>query len=302
MSASSGSLRGLRFQFYDLDVGTRSDDIALLFPGWRAGDERVVVFSPHDDDAVLGAGYAILAARAAGAEVHVFIFSDGRLGYSTVADKETIVAQRSAETVRAYEVLGIDETHIVRFDYPDSSVNQYVGWVLPDGAEASFPADLRALRGVGVTRILVPNRHREHVDHEAVGRIGLYDGPLVGDDVLPDHGSARPVRSYHEYAVWGDFSPEDALVSARPVALRANRAVVTGEETETLVSEAVRAFASQGRVIAGIMDARRRRRFDGRFMELYVTVEPRPTLDYAPYAERIREIDGTDAQPKGEPS
>lgn len=292
----SGSSRtGLHFEFYDLRAGTRSEDISLLFPGWGVGDERVVVFSPHDDDAVLGAGYAILAAQAAGAEVYVFIFSDGRLGYSTLEEKETIVYRRRAETVRAYEVLGVAESHIVRFDYPDSSINQYVGWVLPDGTEAAFPADLRKLRELAVTRMLVPNRYREHVDHEAVGRIGLYDGPLVGDDVLPDHGSAAPLRSFLEYAVWGDFSPEDALVSARPVDLRANRAVVTGEETEHLVSSAVRKFASQSRVIAGIMEARQRRRFEGRFIELYVKLDPRPTLDYAPYARRIQEIDETDS-------
>ena len=264
MSDASGDVPDLEFRYYDLRAGRCSEDIALLFPEWRVGDERIAIFSPHDDDAILGAGYALLAARAAGAEVYVFIFSDGRGGYSTAAEKDSITGRRRAESVKAYAALGIAESHIVRFDYPDSSVNQHVGWMLPDGTEGSFPADLKKLRERAITRILVPNRYREHIDHEAVSRIGLYDGPIVGDAVLPDWGSAAPVRSFHEYAVWGDFSPEDVLVAGQPTDVRANRAIVTGPETEELICSAVAEFASQGRVIAGIMQARASRRFDGR--------------------------------------
>ena len=50
------------FRFYDLRAGRGSRDIDLLFPGWSPGDERVLVLSPHDDDALLGAGYALAAA------------------------------------------------------------------------------------------------------------------------------------------------------------------------------------------------------------------------------------------------
>ena len=34
-----------RFTCYDLDRSEASDDIALLFPGWQPGDERLVVMS-----------------------------------------------------------------------------------------------------------------------------------------------------------------------------------------------------------------------------------------------------------------
>lgn len=44
--------------------------VCLLFPGWEAEDEHVAVISPHDDDGLLGAGYAILAALANEAEVY----------------------------------------------------------------------------------------------------------------------------------------------------------------------------------------------------------------------------------------
>ena len=53
------------FRYYDLRQRTASSDLGVLFPDWKPGDERVAVFSPHDDDAALGAGYAMLSALAA---------------------------------------------------------------------------------------------------------------------------------------------------------------------------------------------------------------------------------------------
>ena len=46
-----------------LDVDRRAGGgLDVLFPGWKGADERVCVYSPHDDDAILGAGYAMRAA------------------------------------------------------------------------------------------------------------------------------------------------------------------------------------------------------------------------------------------------
>ena len=96
-----------------------------------------MVFSPHDDDGILGAGYAILAALANGAQVYVAIFCDGWAGYSTPEESATIVEQRRRETVAAYGALGIPEEHIVRFDYPDLSLWSWLGWHLPGCARGT---------------------------------------------------------------------------------------------------------------------------------------------------------------------
>ncbi len=69
----------------------------MLFPDWRPGDEHVVVLSPHDDDALLGAGYLILAALANGAKVSAVIFCDGRAGYSAPAGREAGVEVQCGE-------------------------------------------------------------------------------------------------------------------------------------------------------------------------------------------------------------
>ena len=276
------------FTYHDLREKVRCRDIDLLFPDWQEGKERVMVLCPHDDDGILGAGYAILAALANDAEVHVAIFCDGWAGYSTPEEAATIVQRRREETVAAYGILGIPEDHILRFDYPDFSLWPWLGWYLPSGREGTIARVLPRMRELKPTRLLVPNGYREHIDHESVFRVGAYDGPQVGDAILAEYGLAEPIRSYLQYAVWGDFSPEDALVAGAPVELRANRAIVTLPEVEDRIGLAVERFESQRCVIAGILEARRRNRvWQGQALELYLAFDPRPPLDYEPYHRLI---------------
>ncbi len=278
------------FVYYDLRRRVRSEDIELLFPGWEGQKERVLILCPHDDDGVLGASYALLAAQDAGAEAHVAIFCDGWAGYSRPEEAATIVERRRAETVAAYRMLGLAEDRIHRFDYPDFSLWPWLGWRLPGGQEGIDARVLPALRRLAPTRLLVPNGYREHIDHEATYRVGAYDGTQVGDAILAQLGTAEPIRSYLQYAVWGDFTPEDGLVAGTP-AVRANRAILAPQETEERIGRAVEAFASQGQVIAGIVEARRRNRVRGRrALELYLAFDPRPPLDYEPYHRLIAGI------------
>ena len=278
------------FTYYDLRHRARSSDIALLFPGWQPGDERVVVLSPHDDDAALGAGYVMQAVQANGGEVYIFIFCNGCAGYSVPEDKETIVATRQQETIAAYAALNIAEDHLVRFDYPDFSLMSHLGWQMPWNDRGTMERHLHALRDRRITRVLVPNDYREHIDHEATYRAGAYDSPQVGDPVLADWGLTRPVRSTMQYAVWGDFSPEDALVNGEAPLIRANRAVVAGTEVEQAVQESLRAFQSQGQIIEGLIAARQGRKLNGGYLELYVHFDARPALDYRPYHDFIATI------------
>ena len=288
------------FVYYSLRQGTGSQDIDLLFPGWRPGEEKVVVLSPHDDDGVLGAGYAILAALANGAEVYVIIFCDGWAGYSTPEERDTIVARRRLETIAAYASLGVPEDRVLRFDYPDFSLWPWLGWHLPGGEKGTTARFLARMRALGPTRLLLPNGYREHMDHEAAFRVGAYDGPQIGDAILAEWGLAEPVRSTLQYAVWGDFSPEDALVSGAAVDLRANQAIVTSAQMEAKIGLAVRSFASQRRVIEGIMAARHTNRVRGdRAIELYLAFDPRPPLDYGPYHHLIDEIDTRQEEKNG---
>lgn len=280
------------FVYYDLQRRRKSGQIDLLFPEWKAGDERLAIFCPHDDDGILGAGYALLAAQANGAEVYVCIFCDGRAGYSSLEEKETIVATRKRESLAAYEALGVPAEHIIRFNYPDFSVTGWLGWLLPDGKQGTIAQTLPTLRRLGITRILVPNGYREHIDHEATYRAGAYDGPQVGDPILVDWGRAEPVRSMAIYAVWGDLTPEDALVAGRSPRLRGNRVIAAPLAVEEAISASLHCFVSQGQIIEGLLAARQGRRERDRVIEVYLAFDPRPALDYRPYHTALAGIDG----------
>ena len=78
----------------------RFGGIEVLFPDWKKGDERLCVYSPHDDDAIFGAGYAMRAAMDDGAEVFVIIVCSGGCGYSTPEEKDTIVGRAINRRIR----------------------------------------------------------------------------------------------------------------------------------------------------------------------------------------------------------
>jgi len=278
------------YRFYDLRRGMGSPDISMLFPEWQDGHERVLILSPHDDDALLGAGYAMLACQARGAEVHVCIFCDGRAGYSRPDQRETIVATRRSETLRAYSSLGLAKEQIHALGYPDFSLVSYIGWCLSSNREGALRKVIPLLRRLSITRLLIPNGYREHSDHSAAYDIGRFDGVQAGDPVLADWGTVSVVRNTLQYSVWGDLSPEDALVAGADPHIRANRAIVAPYSAEEHINRGLAAWQSQGQIIAGLREQRRERDCGQGMMELYIALDPRPKLDYAPYAELIRRL------------
>ena len=107
------------FRYYDLQLKNSSTNIEIVFPRWKHNDENLVIFSPHDDDVILGAGYILLAALRSGAKVYIIIFNDGSAGYSKIALKDEIISTRKLETLNALKILGIEKDKIIRFNIPD---------------------------------------------------------------------------------------------------------------------------------------------------------------------------------------
>jgi len=274
------------WSFLDLAAAKKFDTPEPLFPGWIKGEERVVVFSPHDDDALLGAGYLILAALEQAAKVDLVIFCDGRAGYSRPEDREGIVGRRKQETLRAYQRLGLEPAAIHRLELPDFSVPLYLGWKLPNGGDGLFARLIPLLRRLRPTRLLIPNGWREHLDHTGVHQAGVFFSPQVGDAILADWGQAPAVRNLLVYSVWGDFPPGQPGAKG----LRADRAILAPARVEERIQEAVAEFASQAEVIAGLTQARAFRIFQGQALEVYQTLDLRPPLDYRPYWDRVKSL------------
>ncbi|HPP66555.1 MAG TPA: PIG-L family deacetylase [bacterium] len=281
----------MTFQYYDLKRKIKSNDIALIFPGWEHKKETVVVFSPHDDDAILGAGYVLVATRANEGRVVVIIACDGRAGYSNPDQKNTIVEIRKQETIQAYKTLGLEEHDIIRFEIPDFSALSYIGWKLSSGIEGTFSKIIPLLRKIGATRLLIPNQYREHIDHLAVSWMGRFDGPQVGDDILADWGAPSKIKTFLEYSVWADFSPEDMILRDEiHSGIRANRAIKATKDVEEKIFESIRKFKSQEQVIASLVDTRKHRNSDKFCIEGYLDINPRPFLDYRNYWDFIEKI------------
>lgn len=279
----------MKFTYCDVNSGAITQDINLLFPDFGK-DEILAVMSPHDDDAIIGAGYAMLAAQQAGADVYVVIFCRGDAGYSTVEEKETIEAVRCRETYDCYARLGIPADHILRMNFPDFSAIGNWGWEKANGEPGDMPTILRFLREKKVTRVMTPNHYHEHIDHVATYLMASYDVPQAGDMALVDHGTPHPVRSTLQYSVWADFDPEDALVSGRPAALRANRILVADEAVEQKIDDAIAAYASQEQIIRNLVASRTERRTPkGDFVEPYIAYDCRPKINLNPYVNWVEE-------------
>ena len=268
------------FTYIDLNTKKVSDDIAAFFPGWTGKDEKVCVFSPHDDDALIGAGFAMSAAMASGAEVFVFIFCRGNFGYKDASMKDTIENVRQTETSAAYNRMGVPDANIIRFGYSDNETIQNLGYT-PDN---KFKDMISALRKNKITRILLPNHYREHTDHLAVHLIGSFGAAQSGDLILVDLGDPQIIRSVAEYSVWADFSPEDALVVGRSASIRANMIIKASESVEQSIRDDISEYRSQTEIIRDLIEPRNTRKTsDGGFIELYRSFDPRPKLDYGPY-------------------
>ena len=279
------------FKYYNVDKKYVSSDISELFPDF-VDNEVLAVMSPHDDDAIIGAGYAMLAAKAAGADVYVVIFCRGDAGYSTVEEKATIEAVREKETVECYKRLGIPADHILRLNFPDFSAFCNIGWEKADGTPGDMPRILKFLRDKKVTRVMVPNHHREHIDHTAAHIMSSFDVPQAGDAALVDNGTPHAVKSVLEYSVWADLDPVDSLVNGRPSNLRANRILSVSADTEDKISDGIYAYESQAEIIKGLVSSRKDRKTkDGRFIEVYITLDCRPKINFKPYIEFVEKID-----------
>lgn len=277
------------YTYCDINERKVSKDIGTLFPGFSK-DEVLLVMSPHDDDAVIGAGYAMMAAKDAGAEVYVMIFCRGDAGYSTIEEKATIEDVRKAETFDCYARMGIDADHIVRLDFPDFSAIGNCGWEKADGSEGDMPRILKFLRDKKVTRVMIPNHYHEHIDHLAAHIMSSFDVPQAGDMALVDYGVPHEVKSTIEYSVWADIDPEDALVCGRSTTLRANRMLVVDKTVEEKIDDAIAAYVSQGEIIKGLINARRERETDKeQFVEVYISFDCRPKIDFAPYVKWAQE-------------
>ena len=232
-----------QFTRLDGDRKTRSTDLGeILGSETEIARERWMWLTPHDDDAPFGGGLWMQAGQAAGAEQHILVVTDGRMGYCSASEKVRIVDVRAREALQSFELLGLDATRLSFLGFPDCQLDRWCGRRVAragdsgviegyTGLQNAFTAHLRRVRP---QRVFLPGAADLHPDHQLVHRELLISVYHACGDIWPELGPPipRPPRIY-EMALYCDFATPPNLELA------------ADEEAFARKKEAMQCFRSQ---------------------------------------------------------
>ena len=192
-----------------------SADPVVIWSGWRGSEERWLFLAPHDDDIVIGAGLTFLTGLHLGVDVHAGIISNGRMGYCTPEQRDTIKQVRKNETCESFRLLGMPDSNLYQFDYDDGNLMQQSGRRFANdpndpcaiaGAVGLQNTMTWLLRKVRPSRVFMPNRLDIHPDHRAVNADLLISVFHAQGQIWPELGPPITViPKLYEYPTYNDF-------------------------------------------------------------------------------------------------
>jgi LmbE family N-acetylglucosaminyl deacetylase len=203
-------------------VGSHLADVSQ---NWQGKKQRFLMISPHDDDAVLGAGLLIQLAKRENISVYILIVTDGRMGYCSEDEKDSISEIRRSESYKCYQSLGIPKKNIIWLGFPDCRLNNYRGRA---PAEAKEPLAINGytglqnaftyhLRKIRPTQCFLPTWNDLHPDHRIIYEELLISLFHAAGNIWPEIG--RPLSNVpyvHTYAVYCDFLAPPTLRMRTP--------------------------------------------------------------------------------------
>lgn len=193
----------------------RSENPAEIWADWIGEQENWLFIAPHDDDIVCGAGLTFAAALACGIPTHAAVISNGRMGYCSPTQRQTIVKVRREETRQSFMHLGLPVEQLHQFNYDDGSLSQESGRRF-----AADSTDSRAIAGgiglqntmtwllrhVKPNRVFIPNRLDIHPDHRAVNNEMIISIFHAQGEIWPELGPPiEKLPTLYEYATYSDF-------------------------------------------------------------------------------------------------
>ena len=177
--------------------------------------ETWLFVSPHDDDLVIGAGLWMQAAVKAGVDVQVLVVTDGRMGYCTLEQRDSISEIRRKETYESFQILGVRHDQIAWVGYPDGGlytlqgrrkarpedeVQPIEGYV---GLSNAFTYHLRRTRP---HRVFVPTVADLHPDHQVTNNELMISLFHSAGAIWPELGEPlADVPKVYELAIYCDF-------------------------------------------------------------------------------------------------
>jgi LmbE family N-acetylglucosaminyl deacetylase len=243
----------------ELVSGVLSD----VLPDFREG-ERWIFVSPHDDDAVIGAGLLIQEAIASGVSASLRIVTDGSMGYTDLEERDRIVEIRRAETYESYGVIGLDD--IAWFGYRDNDLYRHCGRrrIGPPsdetidareghtGLQNSLTAEIRALRP---TRVLVCAASDYHPDHKLTFQETMISVFHATGTIWPELGDpwSAPTRSgyalVYEYAVYAPYAqPPDHRLQSEPENLERKLDAISRYRSQRQIGKLVEQIGNGGAI------------------------------------------------------
>ena len=213
------------FQFTRVRNGTKTRPATLKDAiGMGQQRETWLFVSPHDDDLVIGAGLWMQAAVAAGVDVQVLVVTDGRMGYCTLEQRDTISDVRKRETFESFKILGVGERQIAYVGYPDGGLYTLQGRrkhrsddeVQPiEGYVGLCNAFVWHLRRTKPARVFVPTIADLHPDHQITNSELMICLFHAAGTIWPELGAPlAEAPKVYELAVYCDF-PEAPQLEVR---------------------------------------------------------------------------------------
>ena len=148
---------------------------------------KIIIFSPHPDDEVFGAGGSILKWLEEGHDIHRIWFTDGRAGYrkareiSNLIDcEETRISEdqlaeiRLQEAVAAADLLGIKKENRYFLKYYDQELKNHIDEAIENIKDIVKNAD----------RFVIPSANNNHPDHQATHDIAIKVAEYLNLDKL----------------------------------------------------------------------------------------------------------------------
>jgi LmbE family N-acetylglucosaminyl deacetylase len=225
-----------------------------------AREPSLLLISPHDDDALVGAGLLILAAAAAGLPTDLAVVTDGAMGYCRLEQRETIRHIRREETFAAYASLGLEASRIHWLGLPDGDLPHWQGrrFVGEDarvpgaycGASGLQNAFCYLLRRVRPTHVVLPTAADLHPDHRVTHSELMISCFHAGGAIWPELGEPlEAVPAIHEMAVYCNFpSPPQLQLRADLAALERKLAALACFASQEQIGELIEAVRRGGPV------------------------------------------------------
>ncbi len=195
---------------------TSSANPGDIFPNWKGEEERWLFLSPHDDDIICGCGLTFIAALHCGIKTFAGVVTNGKMGYCTNEERETIADVRRDECVNSFTTLGLPKENLYFLGHDDGSLNLQAGRRFATGAVGEGPA---IAGGAGVTnslvwllrqtrpnRLFVPTITDLHPDHKFTNSEAMMSIFHAQGSIWPELGDPIPdIPAIYEYATYSNF-------------------------------------------------------------------------------------------------